>query len=519
MATSDTRSRTEAAPEREKKKGGFLARLFGRGAAGGGAGAEGFGGAWNGFGGAAGGGLLATKSGLLVLALLGAAAAGGIGYRLLGSAPSQAGGEPRLFAQKPKDSPSAAAPAAPYTGDSESLKYLAQANPAPGAAAPEAAPSAPPADAAASNAAPEPAPAAAADVPINQTPVASDNGVNKALLKNVGRFGELTKTSGSSGFTPLGAGLGAGAAKSADAAAASASPHGTAGARGKGVAMAGGRARGRRSFGSTNAARQAFGVRRDNSQATASSAQGGTTYDGAAPSAGGNSGGGTAIGPADAASAAAQATSLPNGAAPSGAIAPPATPTVQNAAPWQNAIKTAQSLIGVSVMLLLIASWVSKLKPYGMIVAKVLGFIVAGIGAMVIALGAQISGGQYGQKLQGGVLAAAGTGLIIAGVAAGLMDSSGGNANADPAAGDGAGVDAAGDATSGSGSSSGSFLSGINPFVLLGGGAALVGLAGSMMVPPKQYPSSDFQNGKPPDSHWFGYREPPSRTALKKMTA
>jgi hypothetical protein len=39
------------------------------------------------------------------------------------------------------------------------------------------------------------------------------------------------------------------------------------------------------------------------------------------------------------------------------------------------------------------------------------------------------------------------------------------------------------------------------------------------MKPPQKHPSSDFQNGKPPDANWFGYRQLPSETALKKMVA
>ncbi|MBI3566162.1 MAG: hypothetical protein HY079_13265 [Elusimicrobia bacterium] len=60
-------------PERDKKRGGFLARLFGGGAGGGTVGAGGIG------AGAGGGGLLATKTGMLAMLLVGTTVAGGIG--------------------------------------------------------------------------------------------------------------------------------------------------------------------------------------------------------------------------------------------------------------------------------------------------------------------------------------------------------------------------------------------------------------------------------------------------------
>jgi hypothetical protein len=171
------------------------------------------------------------------------------------------------------------------------------------------------------------------------------------------------------------------------------------------------------------------------------------------------------------------------------------------------------------------------------------------IGGLVIALGAQIAGGQFGQKLQGGMLAAAGIGLEVAAAAAllGGQDAKAGtsatNATTTTTTAPGAtagstvttatttpgtaataatpatdGMGAATDGTAQTGGSGGMF-SGVNPFVLIGGGLGLVGLAGTMMMPPPKLPTSDYPNGTPPDTHWFGYQAPPSEIALKKMVA
>ncbi|MDE2489302.1 MAG: hypothetical protein KGM24_00535, partial [Elusimicrobia bacterium] len=117
----------------DKKKPGFLLRLFGGGGAAGegGLGALGGGG---GFGGAAaGGGLLATKAGILTLALVGTTVAGGIGvvgYKLFGPTPSDqmSGGNLSLFAPKPKQAPQPVEPPVAADGSSQSLTMLRKGN-------------------------------------------------------------------------------------------------------------------------------------------------------------------------------------------------------------------------------------------------------------------------------------------------------------------------------------------------------------------------------------------------------
>jgi hypothetical protein len=527
MASLQTRPKAgKEADRRETKRGGLFARLFGSGVSGGrfaigGLGAD--------FGGLVGSGLLATKAGLLLVVLASAIAAGGlvmIGYHLLASGSDKPGVENvPLFAQKPKEEPSPEVPPISEDGKSQSLQIFSQANPnpgAPGGAAGEA-----PKDETAAGAAG--AVAASIGEPNAAAAAGAGNGADKNLLK-APKIGVLTGPGGSApGKGPANSGGAAGADPGVSAAGPSAAARaGALSAMKKGAASSGGVSSHGRGFGGTGAAQQAFGVMRDNRSAT-SSAGGGTTYDGSTPS-GANPGGLASIGPASpAASDAAQPTSLPGeGGSNPDPVAPPTPPAVE-AAPWQNAIHTAQILIALATGLMLVASLLSK-TLYGHILAMIVAAVVASIGAMVIALGAQIANGQYGQKLQGGVLAAAGLGLMVAAAAtafggssnsnsSGLNTSGASDADAASDADDADDADDASDASGSSGSGSGNVLSNINPFVLIGGGIGLIGLAGTMMVPPTKYPSSDFQNGNPPDTHWFGYRRTPSETALKKMVA
>jgi hypothetical protein len=521
MAIPRTESRIRKETKREKKRGGLFARLLG----GGSEGAAGFGG---GAGGGAFSGLLATKEGLLALVFASSAAAGGlgvIGYHLMtGSGSVQPVGENLpLFAQKPKDVPAPEAPPVPEDGSSQSLKIFSQANSNPGAV--EAAPAEALKDASAAGA----AGAAGADAAISAGPNAADaagNGVSGNLLK-APKIGELTGPGASApGKGPANAGGSAAKPGLPVANPAAAARAGASSAMKKGLAASGGGRSLSRGFGSTGAAAQAFGAMHDNRSAAsnaAGSAAAGTTYDGSAPAGGNIGAGGASIGmPGVAADSGAQPTSVPGAAATNPDIAPPPAPTAVEAAPWQNAIQTAQALIGLAVALMLVASLLSK-TGYGRILAMIVAAVVASIGAMVIALGAQISNGQYGQKLQGGVLAAAGLGLMIAAAATAFGGGSSSNSSGlnTSGASDADAADGAGDASDASGGSSGggSMLSNINPFVLIGGGVGLVGLAATMMIPPTKYPSQDFQNGNPPDTHWFGYRQTPSETSLKKMVA
>ena len=125
----------------ERKKGGFFASLLAKLGFGGGSGAGGLGGIGGAGGGGAGGlfstGLLASKTGMIVAALIGTTVAGGVGmlgYKALSgdSSFSSAGQHDEfssLFAPKPKaDAKAADAGAKPANGNSDSLSMMAQAN-------------------------------------------------------------------------------------------------------------------------------------------------------------------------------------------------------------------------------------------------------------------------------------------------------------------------------------------------------------------------------------------------------
>src|SRR6185312_15477210 len=306
---------------------------------------------------------LATKAGLLAVVLVSATVAGGlavVGYNVLNPSPAVPGDNLQLFASKPKDTTPEVAPV-PEDGASKSLSFLNEANRDPGT--PEA---------------PQTAAAIAASQDATAASAASDNaaGTGAANVAAAGSGGNgvstLLKGDRFGQLSTLGAGTGGaakgGAGAAGDAAAVAAAAHAGKLSAMKGVANANGaRSIAGRKFGSRGALGQAFGAMRDNRTAT-SSAGGGVTYDGS-NAAGSNIGAnGSAIGgPGDGAGPA-QAKSITNPAAVDPQLAPPPTPNATPMAPWQNAIKTAQMLIGVSVALMLIAKLAAKTQ-YGKIIA------------------------------------------------------------------------------------------------------------------------------------------------------
>ncbi len=499
-------------PQKEKKRGGFLARLFGGGSGGGTVGAGAFGGAGAGAGG---GGLLATKAGLLALILVGTTVAGGIGligYRLFGPGSDQNNGDGvSLFAVKPKENASNtdAANRAPKDGSSASLDYLAKANSTP--KEPELKPAETPKDEVAANAASagKDAAAAGANGALNAAGSAG-NGVSKGLLKTGANFGGLSKSMGGGGGSSAVSTVPSKTSTGADALANGGK--GNLSALKKGPAAAGGAARSVASRRGVNSGmRQALGALADNRGATTSYGAG-RTYDGSAaqnsgptgPAGGeiGMGGPGTGTG--------AQPTSSPNTANQSKEFKAPPTPTSVDAAPWQNAINTAKMLIGIASLLMLLA-FALKGQPWFKSIKMVLAALVTALGVAVIALGAQIAGGQYGQKAQGAVLGAAGLGLTIMGAAM-LMDGDkatfkGQNTTGASLDGSGAGAvestPVGGETTSATQTGGSSGIFGMNPMVAIGGGIAVMGLIGSMMMPVQKYPSKDFANGNPPDTHFF----------------
>jgi hypothetical protein len=355
------------------------------------------------------------------------------------------------------------------------------------------------------------------------------NGVNRNLLKTGGKFGEMSKNFGGGGgaaVANVNNGGGRAAAGEGGASAISHAGSGSSARRGAATAATASRASvGRR--GASSGMRDLMGVRSDYRGATTSYGAG-RTYDGAAAAGGiaGVSGGEIAMGGVGANGGAAQPKSTPNTALSSKEVEAPPTPTTKDAAPWQNAIQTAQIMLGLSVMLLMAAQFISKVKnPYSFMIAKAIGGLVAVMGGLIVALGAQIATGQYAQTAQGAILAAAGAGLILAGgmVAFSEPVSKGQGTWSSPSGGDPAtsldsvyspGAGPQGNQALGSGGIADAHL-----FVLMGGGLATAGLVGTMMMPPQKRPSADFQNGKAPDINWFGYQQAPSEVALKKMIA
>ena len=128
----DIKTEVNREPDRDKKRAGLFARLFGGGSVSGS-----FGG---GSGGLAGGGMMATKAGMLALILVGTTVAGGIGvvgYRFFGpGSDDNAEKNFTLFAARPKDKAAAdgASSAAPKDVNSQSLTMFNKANTAANAA-------------------------------------------------------------------------------------------------------------------------------------------------------------------------------------------------------------------------------------------------------------------------------------------------------------------------------------------------------------------------------------------------
>jgi hypothetical protein len=506
-------------PEREKKKGGLFGRLFGGGGSAGSYGAGGFGSA------AGSGGLLATKAGLLALILAGTTVAGGIGmigYRLFGPGGDQPlnGENLQLFAARPKDAPAGTVQiGSGKDGSSTSLQYLASANEQPKPA--EGAGGEAPKDVTAAGAAGSASADAAAGGPLNKAGDGS-NGVNKGLLKNKAAFGAMAAPSGGGGG---GASASSQAQKSGFGDLSANAKKGTLTAMNKGPASALGAHSSARRFGATGAAQQGFAVLKDN-RGAASSAGGGTTYDGSqAGSNIGNNGSGIGMPGVTTPGAGVTAKSTPAPSLNSNTSSSIPTPTATPEAPWQHAIQAAQMLLALGGILLFALSKLGKGNPT---IYMLLNALVAVIAAGIIALGAQIANGQYGQKLQGGVLAAAGAGLMVAAAMA-YADNPNTTttpptapATPAPAATTGAAPAPAGPAATpapASGTAASAEPWGINPYVLVGGGAALIGVAGTMMVPPTKYPASTFNGNPPPDLKLWGYQEFPSSAALKKMVA
>ncbi|MBI5240657.1 MAG: hypothetical protein HY926_09305 [Elusimicrobia bacterium] len=484
----------------EKKRSGLAALLMRLGIGSeAGSGAAGTGALGNLLGAGVSGGILATKAGIIGLLLVGTTVAGSLGvvaYRLFGPQASDRADSfsaQSLFSAKPPAAPGAGEDgSASANGVSKSLQFLADANTkASGEAPADASASAAPADASASAAAPAP------------PPLKNDNAMGSTVskLKTDKQFGVLTKgaASGSGGSMSL-AGGSAPSNASLLAGANRGNLAGLSGARAGSGGLGNLRSR---SLGG-GAMKQLGAVRKDNLNAKTSQA-GGRTYDG-------NTATASQLTPADSSSTGPQDTAPDKtpGINPSGSGSnqfPEEPPSVggTNVTPWQAAINTAMLAVMGAAALLMMASKIAAMKSVTIGMAQaiitILAVIAAALGAWVMKLGGQIGGGEYGQPLQGGLLALAG-GAIIAMAATVAITALGEK--------DMPALQKAMDGNA-------------NLLMMVCGGVALAATAWAYLAPKKTYDSGLFKDGRPPDwDHSYEAAQvvtPPSQGILDQYLA
>ena len=470
----------EIKPEvnKEEKRGqppGFWGNLLG-GAHAGSGGLGGFGGA------ASGGGMLATKAGLLGLILAGTTVAGGVGlvgYRLFGPGPGdQADGNNTLtlFAAKPKPASAAAGAqgSGPADGNSQSLSMFAQANaPQPGADGAQVPPQNPNA------ASPSATPANTTAAPGSGN--MADGGSGHKILPNTAKFSAMGSSFGGSGGS---------------SAVSAGSPRGELGAFSRGVTGGAPRGGGRASAGlggrrsRSNGAIQLDSVARDHASRIGTMYTTGATYDGHGQAV-------HAEGPQAGAPGGPPAPAIADSVRPKSFAPPPTTqsststppPKAVNVTPHQSEIDTARMLVLAALLLMALKS-VLATQPWFTLTAKqIINGIISAIGVAVAVLGAVIASGSNGDPVQGTIIMCAGAGVIAAGIGGMLADKIG-NAGAVIGAN-------------------------MSPIIMLGGGAAVLALVGSMLAPTRKVPASQAQNGSAPDrAAGFAMKGMPSEKAL-----
>ncbi|MDE2040196.1 MAG: hypothetical protein KGO96_10020 [Elusimicrobia bacterium] len=485
----------------QKKKGGFLAGLLSRlsggadvlgGEAGLGGGAQGgfgaLGGVSSGFG-RAGlfGGLMATKAGVVALALIGTSVAGGLGYlgwKAFGPGPAdRLGGSYQLFSRRPNGAASSSAAGAPGSeaagGSQSSLKMLAKANA--GAESP-AAPAAPQAAARGER---------GVAAPVGKAHNNNANiGGNKAAMLKGPRFGQL-KLPASKSIAMSG--------PNASAPSGHASESSRAVGVGRAAALGGRRASVGRAFGGglRNGAAGAFrqlGQANTDSVGAGNMRTAGATFDGGAASGGAGQspgalgGAGTGAGSGPGATPPGNPGSATDASPRFASSIPSASGT--NVTPWQSAITLAMALVGACAGLLLLSDKLKLSVSQKWIQYAIAGLVVV-LSMLVIALGAAMSQPPYGQKFQGEMFVLAGGAMIAA--AAAKMWGLGNPAPAAPAAG----------ATGSAGAATGS-MSTPTLIMYACGAAGLAAAMGGFLKPGNKIDSSFFQNGKPPDVNLFG---------------
>lgn len=465
--------------EEERKAGGFFISLLSK--LGGGLGSTGLEGLGAGAGQAGlAGGLLATKAGIIALALIGASVAGSlgvVGYKAFGPGSEQAGGYASLFEARPRAAGDASGA---VDGDSQSLDLLVKANNSDQAG--------PQAGGAASSEAPAQAASAGSETAgssSGQTPeaaaAAAGNNNNApaqgaaAALKSDRKIGELSKISfGGPGSVSMGASA-ASAGPAPSALLASAKTGGLsafpAGASSRAAARS---ARGiRRMGGPGSAFKQATQVRGDQKGAP-SSASAGKTYDNSSfgNSIGSDGGFGAGLGqPGSGGGDAAPSQNPVFGQNERFPVPPPEKGA--DVTPWKAAIETAALLVAGAMALLFVAGRLAAMKtPQTLAVSRILAGVALLMGGVVVGFGAMIGGGAYGQSLQGGILAVSG-GFIMT---AAMMSLLGGDGTKDVMPG-----------------------MPMNRLVLIMGAAGLAAAAAGYLTRPKSFPAATFKDGRPPD--------------------
>lgn len=498
----DIKAEVNKIDDGKKKATGLLGGLFGGGGGGAAGGLGGLGG-----GAVGGGGLLATKVGMIALVVMGSAVAGGIGlagYKMFGPGDAdRTGGNLSLFEPKPQQTADADG-AAPVNADgsSTSLDYMAQAaakdRAADASASADGAPSDntagdPAKDAAAADAAQRAAAAkASSGGAINSGSGGGAVGSMNRGLTNVKKLGSLSgvtgggATSASAGSsTNLGANL-ASAAKNGSSSGFSRGGPGAKASSARGVAS-------RRGRGARSQARQVMGDQ--GGGRAGSSFAAGRTYDGS------TAGGGGAIGP-DGGEIGMGGVGDGTGAEPKAVAAnstgstseqePPIPKEKHMVTPWEKAVSRAMMLTMLVAALAYAATKIPP-SPYIKIIQYAIGVAIMAIGAYIGVLAGQIMSGPYGQKNQGMVVAAAALGVIVTGVGVMMGASKSENKTESIPLPEGQ----SGPPAPGNAGSNGLDLMG-NPYILLGGGTAIVAAIG-MMFGPKPKPVEIEEGQKNPD--------------------
>ena len=442
-------------------------------------------------------GILATKAGVIGLALVVTTTAGGVGilgYKIFGPGPAdRSGASYSLFDPKPKSSAElgSAEPAKAGGDSSPSINSLVKANLG-SEYSPEARAQAEAAAKSASAGASEDSRPASASVGTGQNNNAAPGARPGGLLKTDGKIGQLSQIGAGAGSASAAGGKAGEAAGAAAKDLVAAIPK--SGQLSGGMDKAAARpAAGRRALSSgmrSVGAFQQLGQVRQDQKGAVSSQKAGTTYDGNSVAGVGSAGAGAGIpqGGAGIDGSGAGRGTNPTVASNSGSDrfnAPPSVGGV-NVTPWQKAINTAVLLTALAAVVLF-ALYKFKGNVHVQYPLAALGAV---LGLAIIVLGSMMAGGAYGQTFQGNMFVLAGGFIIGASAAGGFLGAS------------------ASEATD-------NILTAI---MVLSGAAALGSAMWGYLSKPKVYSPGEFNNGKPPDIRGFSseYKHP-SEKYLEKF--